>query len=143
MEFAEGYEEGLNAFLNREINPRDLLDGVKGILYPITQIIPGVGLGAHYIKERRERKGKHPWYNLKETKDRKALGVYVLEAGYLAFAISWKLYVGHGLITKEWNPFKYSKDKTIQIKERKLERECTLEKTIQYEEIFTLPTENH
>lgn len=56
----------------------------KKILY----YVPGVGLGAHYIKERKERKGTCPWYDVRKAQDRKALGVYALETGLLAFAIA-------------------------------------------------------
>lgn len=105
---------------------------LKKILY----WIPGVGLVNHGIKEYKTRKGKRPIYNLKEPHDRKALGMYAIETGYLAFAIAWKVYVGNGIATGEWNPFKYSKGNVIERIERKLEKQNELEKTIHYEEIF-------
>ena len=99
----------------------------------IPDYIPGVGLVSYGIREYKARKGKFPWYNLKESKDRKALGVYALEIGYLAFALSWKFYLGKSVATGNWNPFEFNpKDKTELINEKK----NSLEKSINYEEIL-------
>ena len=103
----------------------------KGLYY-----VPGVGLGAHYIKERRERKGKLPWYDIREAKDRKALGVYAVEIGYFALAVSWKVYVGNGIATGNWPPFKYSRDREMHKKELEMRKESVLEKTIHFDEII-------
>jgi len=100
----------------------------KKLLY----YVPGVGFVAHTIREYKTRKGKNPWYNLKDSKDRKALGIYALEVSYFAFALLWKVYVGNGIATRDWNPFHLvSKDKI----ERTTEKESNLEKTIMYEEV--------
>jgi hypothetical protein len=98
--------------------------------------LPGVGLAAHAVKEYKTRKGKRPWYNIMESRDRKALGMYALETGYLAFAIAWKVYVGNGLVTGEWNPLKSIDNMGENKKERKLERKNELEKTINYEDLL-------
>lgn len=92
--------------------------------------VPGVGLATHIIKEYKTRKGKRPMYDLKETSDRRALGVYAIETGYLAFAILWKVYVGNGLATGNWPPFyTNSKDKK-EIKYEESKKENKLEKEV-------------
>ncbi|MCX6750679.1 MAG: hypothetical protein NTZ83_04435 [Candidatus Pacearchaeota archaeon] len=114
----------------------------KRVGYKLLTYTPGVGLIAYGIKEYKTRKGKSPWYNIKDSKDRRALGVYPLEVGYFALALSWKVWLGNGIATGEWNPFKYfdSKPRTEQIenlskkdKSKKSQKPCELEKTIDYE----------
>lgn len=106
----------------------------KKIGYKILTYIPGVGLIAYGVKEIKTRKGKSPWYDIGKPEDRKALGVYALEVGYFALAIAWKVYVGKGLATHNWNPFDFSpKDKTEQIKSIP---ENKLEKAINYEKLL-------
>ena len=112
---------------------------VKYSLKRISYWLPGFGLGAHYIKERRERKGKRPWYNVKEAKDRKALGIYAIETGYLVLAIASKVWVGDGIATKEWNPIQQIKNYTERRErniERRLKRRGELEKTVHYEKLL-------
>jgi hypothetical protein len=111
------------------------------ILKKVPYYVPGVGLGTHIYREIKERKGKgRPWYNLKESKDRRALGNYILQTGYLTLAVSWKVWLGNGIATGEWNPFHLiSKDKIEQVEEipkknKKVGRQNKLEKTIDYEE---------
>jgi len=81
--------------------------------------LPGVGLITHTLNEIKKRKGKRPIYNLKEGKDRKALGSFLLQTSYLAFAISSKLivgaYVGNVMSTGEWNPFKQKIEKIEEV----------------------------
>jgi hypothetical protein len=106
----------------------------KGLYY-----VPGVGLGIHIVREYRTRKGKHPWYNLREAKDRKALGMYAIETAYFTFAITSKVWLGDGIATKEWNPihqFKNYTEKREKNIERRLERKNELEKTVHYEELL-------
>lgn len=92
--------------------------------------IPGVGLISYSVKEYRARKGKSPMYNIKETHDRRALGIYALEVGYFAFALSWKVYAGNVIATGDWNPIHmFSKQKI----ENSVEKKNNLEKTIDYE----------
>jgi hypothetical protein len=105
--------------------------------------IPGVGLATHTIKEYKTRKGRNPWYNLKESKDRKALRLYAIEIGYFALALSWKVWLGNGIATGEWNPLKYfdSKPKTEQVedlskKDKKLKKLNNLEKNLNYDKLF-------
>jgi len=105
---------------------------LKKILY----WIPGVGLINHVVKEYKTRRGKRPIYNLKEPHDRRALGMYAIEAGYFALAISWKVWLGNGIATGEWNPFKYNKENIIEKEGRNLEKGNKLEKTINYEELL-------
>jgi hypothetical protein len=95
-----------------------------------------VGLISHTLSEIKKRKGKNPVYNIKEPNDRKALGMYALEAGYLAFAIAWKVYVGNGLVTGEWNPLKYKNENIIEKERKNLEKGNKLEKTINYEDLL-------
>jgi hypothetical protein len=110
----------------------------KKLLY----YIPGVGLANHAIKEYKTRRGKRPVYDLKESHDRRALGVYAIEVGYFALALSWKVYVGNGIATKEWNPLNQIKNYTekrernIERKERNMGEQNTLEKTINYDKIL-------
>jgi hypothetical protein len=136
-----GYQDGLDAFLNRKIDSKELSNDIKGILYSLMEGIPGVGLVAYGIREYKTRKGKIPLYSLKKPEDRRALKVLALEAGYFALAVGWKFYVGNGIITKDWFPFDNSKSKTEQVdnlsrKDKKLERKGKLEKTIDYEKLF-------
>lgn len=102
---------------------------------------PGVGLVTHTVREYKSRKGKSPWYNLKEPKDRKALVSYVVQTGYIALAIGWKIYagsyLGKGISTGDWHPFRFnSKDKIEQKIENNVNKENNLEKTINYEELL-------
>lgn len=106
----------------------------------IPYYLPGVGLVTHTLKEYKNRKNKSPWYNLRESKDRRALGVYFLETGYLTFAILSKIYlgsyIGKGVTTGNWNPLNLNfKQKTEQIQENTNKKENNLEKTINYEDI--------
>jgi hypothetical protein len=106
----------------------------------IWDYIPGVGLVTHTVREYKSRKGKNPGYNLKESKDRKALVSYIVQTGYIALAIGWKIYagsyLGKGLSTGDWHPFKFdSKEKTEQIQKDTLKKK-NLEKTIGYEELL-------
>jgi hypothetical protein len=104
--------------------------------YKLLTYLPGVGLIAYGAKEIKTRKGKSPWYNLKEGKDRKALGVYALEVAYLAYALSWKVYVGKGVATGNWNPFKFNdKDKTEQVEGVLDKKKKNLEKCVDYQEL--------
>lgn len=94
--------------------------------------IPGVGLISYGVKEYKTRKGKKPMYDIKKAHDRRALGIYALEVGYFAFALSWKVYAGNVIATGDWNPFHiFSKQKT----ENTAEKKKNLEKTINYEEV--------
>ena len=102
----------------------------KKLLY----YVPGVGLATHAIKEYKTRKDQRPWYDIREAKDRKALRVYAIETGYLAFAIAWKVWLGDGIATKEWNPIQQIRNYTEK-RERRLEKKNVLEKTIHYEEL--------
>jgi hypothetical protein len=106
----------------------------KKLLY----YVPGVGLATHAIKEYKTRKGQRPWYDIREAKDRKALGMYAVETGLLVFAISWKVWLGNGIATKEWNPinqFKNYTEKRVERKERRLEKKNELEKNVYYDEL--------
>ena len=90
---------------------------------------------------RKSRKGKKPWYNLKESQDRKALVSYVVQTGYIALAIGWKIYagsyLGKGINTGDWNPFRFdSKDKLEQKIQEKEVKEEDLEKIINYQDIL-------
>lgn len=132
-----GYQEGLDALLNRKINPSELSNDVKGILYFLMEGIPGVGLVAYCVKEYKTRKDKTPVYNLKKPEDRRALKVYALETGYLALAIAWKVYVGNGLITNDWFPFDNFKGKTEKINEIKGKEKNNLEnKALNYYDLL-------
>lgn len=101
--------------------------------------IPGVGLVAHTIREYKSRKGKKPIYNIRDKRDMKALGNYLIQTAYLTFAISSKAivvgYVHQGISTGDWNPFKYFKENTME-KKQEVKKENNLEKTITYEEIL-------
>ena len=106
----------------------------KGLYY-----VPGVGLATHAIKEYKTRKGQRPWYDIREARDRKALGMYAVETGLLAFAVSWKVWLGNGIATKEWNPinqFRNYTEKREKNIDKRLERKCELEKTVHYEELL-------
>jgi hypothetical protein len=114
----------------------------KRVGYKLLTYTPGVGLIAYGAKEIKTRKGKNPWYDIRISEDRKALGVYAIEIGWFALALSWKVWLGNGIATGEWNPLKYfdSKSKTEQVedlskKDRKAERKGKLEKTIDYQEL--------
>jgi hypothetical protein len=115
---------------------------LKKIGYKILTYLPGVGLAAYSVKEYKSRKGKNPAYNLKESKDRRALGVYALETGYLALAIAWKIYVGNGIATGDWNPFdsnlKQEKEHMNKVmkENKKINKENYLEKTVNYKELI-------
>lgn len=104
--------------------------------------IPGVGLATHTVKEYNIRKGKAPWYNLKKPEDRKAIKIYALETGYLIFAILWKAYIGKGIVTGNWHPFRFnSKYKIEQVQDiskrsKRPEKQNDLEKTVHYEELL-------
>jgi hypothetical protein len=115
----------------------------KKLLY----YVPGVGLATHAINEYKTRKGQHHWYDIREAKDRKALGMYAVETGLFAFAIAWKVYFGNGIVTGEWNPKSYFKKDYIEKIERektdsskinnKIQRKNNLEnKTIDYEHLL-------
>ena len=105
---------------------------------------PVVGLITHTVREYRARKGKSPWYNLKEPQDRKALVSYFVQTGYIALAIGWKIYAGSyvskGVGTGNWHPFKFdSKNKIEKIIEEDssdIRKKNNLEKTINYEELL-------
>lgn len=107
----------------------------------ILDYTPGVGLVSHAMREYKSRKGKKPWYNLKESQDRKALVSYVVQTGYIALAIGWKIYagsyLGKGINTGDWNPFRFdSKDKLEQKIQEKEVKEKDLEKIINYQDIL-------
>jgi hypothetical protein len=95
--------------------------------------LPGIGLATHAIREYKTRKGKRPVYDIVNEKDRKALGIYVLETGLLALGIAWKVYLGNGIATGEWNPFKYNSKEKI---EKNVENKKNLEKAVKYEDIL-------
>lgn len=105
----------------------------------IPYYLPGVGLVMHTLKEHKNRKHKNPWYNLRESKDRKALGIYLLETGYLIFAILSKVYlgsyIGKGISTGDWNPLNF-KQKTEQFQENADKGRNNLEKTIIKTKLF-------
>lgn len=101
--------------------------------------IPGVGLVTHTLREYKSRRGKKPWYNLKNSQDRKALSNYFVQAGYLSFAILWKVYagsyLGKGISTGNWHPFRFNeKNKNEQV--NKLVEKKSLEKTLDYYEVL-------
>ncbi len=105
----------------------------------VVPYIPGVGLVAHTASEIKKRRGKKPVYNLKDKNDRKALGKFAIQTGYLAIGLFYKLVIGvyikNGLSMGEWNPFKQKKEQVQEIleeKQGKLE-----EKTIDYSKIPT------
>lgn len=109
----------------------------------IPYYIPGVGLATHTVREYKLRKGKNPWYNLKEPRDRKALANYLVQVGYLSFAILWKVYVGSylgkGINTGDWHPFRFdSKNETELNIEDKIEStiEDKIKKSNSLESIF-------
>lgn len=107
----------------------------------ILDYTPGVGLVSHTMREYKSRKGKKPWYNLKEPQDRKALVSYVVQTGYIALAIGWKIYagsyLGKGINTGDWHPFRFdSKDKVEQKIQEKENKEKDLEKIINYQELL-------
>ncbi len=107
----------------------------------ILDYTPGVGLVTHTVREYKSRKGKKPWYNLKESKDRKALVSYVVQTGYIALAIGWKVYagsyLGKGISTGDWNPFRFdSKEKVEKIIQEKTDKKNDLEKTLNCKEFF-------
>jgi hypothetical protein len=106
--------------------------------YKLLTYVPGVGLVAYGIKEYKTRKNKSPWYDIRKSGDRKALGIYGLEIGWFALAISWKLWLGNGIATGEWNPLKYfdSKQKTEQVEKIPKREKNNLEnKTLNYYEL--------
>lgn len=103
--------------------------------------IPLIGLIYHAWNERKERKGKKPIYNIKDPKDRKALGKYAFQICYLGIIwplkIAGGLYVHQGISTGEWNPIKSVKEivverreKSLERKERRFERQNGLEKNV-------------
>ena len=120
--------------------------GLKKIMSKVPYYLPGVGLAVHTIKEYKSRRGRNPWYNVRESKDRRALANYVVQTGYLTLAILWKVYlgsyVGKAINTGDWHPFRFNEElKTEKFQEtrnidKKLEKERNLEKNIYLEEII-------
>jgi len=103
----------------------------------IPYYLPGVGLVTHTLKEYKNRKDKRPWYNLKDSKDRRALGIYFLETSYLTFAILSKIYlgsyIGKGFTTGDWSPLNLNfKEKTEQFQKNTNKGGNNLEKAIDY-----------
>ncbi len=78
-------------------------------------------------------------YNIRNSKDIRALGNYVLQTSYLIFALSKAVSTGYvvyqGVSKGDWNPLHLIlKEKTE--KADKLEKKSNLEKTIHYENIL-------
>lgn len=105
--------------------------------YKLLTYLPIVGLVAYSIKERKTRKGKpFPYYDLRKKEDLKAIGIYALEIGYSVFAIGWKVYLGNGIATGEWNPLNYFKsEKDLKRTEKVIEKK-SLEKTLNYNDFL-------
>lgn len=104
--------------------------------YKLLTYLPGVGLIAYSIKEYKTRKEKSPWYNIKDPKDRKALAIYPLEVGYFVLSLSWKIWLGNGIDTGEWNPLHYFKsEKNIKKTEKPIEKK-SLEDSIKYYDLL-------
>lgn len=106
----------------------------------IPYYIPGVGLATHTIKEYKSRRGKNPWYNLNKSEDRRALANYFVQAGYLSFAILWKVYagsyLGKGINTGDWHPFRFNSKNKVELKvEDKIKKSSDLERTLNFEDI--------
>ena len=102
----------------------------------ITPYIPGIGLLSHTLKEIKKRKGRNPYYDLKEAEDRKAIRNYFIQTSYLAFAIASKFvigaYIGTVISTGKWNPI--NNIKKIFTEDKSNKNKGKLEKTILYEE---------
>ncbi len=102
----------------------------KGICY-LPRITPGVGLVSLGVRDWKTRKKKSfPYYNFREKEDLAVIGKYIIQLGWLAFAIfkAGVTYKGaEGLINKINN----SNHKT----EKTTEKENRLEKTINYYDV--------
>jgi len=110
------YQEGLNALLSGRINPDDVLEVGRVMLYYAAYAIPFVGVGRQFKKPKSERS---------------TLGTIIFSAYTIPFVIK-VAYLGAWAITGEWNPVTHFKNIFT---EKKIEPEQSkLEKTIMYEE---------
>lgn len=127
MVLEEEYSQGLYAFLNGNVEKKDLAEITRAILYYTEYVVPGV------------------WFyrELKRPKEERTTGRILLSSAIAAgFVAKLTLaYVGKGVTTGNWHPLQFnSKAKTEHVeeipKDNKVERQNGLEKTIDYEQLF-------
>ncbi|MGY4884021.1 MAG: hypothetical protein ACP5NZ_00390 [Nanobdellota archaeon] len=130
MDIAEGYQEGVNSFLNGEVDEKDLWDITKAIVYYPLYLVPGV----------------LPYREVKKPKGERHTGKAIISTvGLITAGAILKLgivYAGKGVATGNWNPFNFDKKyKTEQIedlskKENKSEKLNYLERELDSQDLL-------